>query len=92
MCAPGGHILLHIEIECRAGNADKDEDHSEVHYVAAVAARVAHRELAHGGEDIYAAARRDHARAAPEFGKDREHDEYRKDQANERIDQPKTER
>ena len=58
------HFLLNVLIEGRPCDADENQDHAEVHHVAAVAPRVAHREFADGGEQVCTVARGDHARAA----------------------------
>ena len=56
-----------------------------MHHVAAVAAGIAHGELADGGEDVDSATRGDRSCAAPKFGEDREDHEDGQNQAHERV-------
>src|SRR6185437_7229712 len=86
----GTDLFLNVLIECRAGDADEDQYHSEMDNVATIAARIAHGEFAHGGEDVGSIARADHARAAIKLGRNCQCDEYGKYQADQRIEFPES--
>ena len=81
-----GHFRLIFLVECAARNADEDQDHAEVDDVAAVAASVAHGQIADGGKDVCAVARSDYARAAIELRENRKCDEHAENQADQRIE------
>ena len=82
---PDRHFFLNVLVERHAGDADKDQHHSEVHHVAAVAASVTHGQFAHSGDQIRTVASRDHSRASDKFRQNRECHKHAENQANERV-------
>src|SRR5207237_3672253 len=63
-------LLLFFLIEGGAGQADGDDDDTEVHDVSAVAPSVAAGELQRGSKKILPAVRADDARPAGKFAED----------------------
>src|ERR1700733_6224217 len=75
-----------ILIECRAGESDDDNDDTEVNDVATIAARVAMRELDHGGEHALAGVVRNYFAAPVVLAGDGERDQDREADRHQRIE------
>src|SRR5580704_49034 len=83
---PDGHFRLVFDVESPAGDTDKNEHHSEMDDVTAVAAGVAHGEIADGSEDVDAIPRGDDAGAAIKLRKNRKAHKHSKDETDQSVE------
>ena len=86
MWSPNPSLRFFVLIESGAGESNHDQHHAEVDDVSTVAARVAVRELDHGGEHTLSGLVGDNATAAVELAGNGERDESCEKDCHQRVE------